>query len=301
MGSRLASLTALVLALPRGRACAWASVAIGGLSVAAHCGFSLNSPRGDLAAVVLGQGWVTWGAASIALVWSIWLLLGREPRREGSPTLRGVAFLAIGVLTIGHMGVVLLPAWRIDEGPPPYVLLSKHMLVVNWTLLARQQDGIVCTTLEVLSDAGERSNYAFVCRPRGGAEYEGVVVAPNGVVVALEAERCIAAYDPGSQQAYDERSVNDLSPFVLLGPADEGREGDLAEILERVQDLRALRVPSSGTRSSASRRGPRSPFAGIPSEAAVLDGLESENAWVREASRRIAAAGGADAYPLAFK
>jgi len=217
------------------------------------------------------------------------------------PLYCGVAVvLAVGSL-VGLCFLQILGSldWQLDRraaGVGEYAILRTGWLDPNIAVARRMGDWRVAESYRVLA-ANESASWNATLWPRivrpAGSKPTSLVVH-NECVALLSASpaRCVCAaradgrtlvdFDyshPGSRQP---RLA--LSPFFLVGPDEELDESDVTEL-------------ASAMTAAAQSRGHRP--EDLPTDAGLVEALESPNARVRAAAQRLVRAGGALDYPKA--
>jgi len=145
--------------------------------------------------------------------------------------------------------------------------------------------------------------YASLVRPSNAAE-DGtrVVIVHDELVLGMIGETAFASALVGKDKTLTATVLQNLSPFVLLGDSDGGVDADVDKIIEKVRyNLRVFGPERCSAWTSPTPTDAAEDRSGTPTEASLLAALESPNAWIRSAARRIAAAGGADMYPEATR
>jgi hypothetical protein len=159
-----------------------------------------------------------------------------------------------------------------------------------------RSSGLVQTEYDVFGSAHFGSPgddpYASVIRPAGSvASGESLFAGADGLVVLAAGGRCYLAGRPDAPGRPNDGLLRDVSPFVLLDDATAGESRELDEVCAAV--ARAS-VGASGVPTA------RDGF-GVPPETSLLAALDSPNAWIRSAAKRIVEAGGDAMYPEATK
>lgn len=185
-----------------------------------------------------------------------------------------------------HLG----PACTGPYGGSYRVLVSEGRFLVRVTSVSDWDVHVVAVAV-----APSHGALPAVIRPAGAADDSGLRIAPDGTVLDLDAHgrcrQCFRArpsvvHSRRDWRAAAEEALGYLSPFVLLGEDEQGEEADLQRLLAR------LAAPDAGAVT---------PPICAPPEHALLNALDSPNAWVRDAARRLISAGGPGTYPEATK
>ncbi len=139
----------------------------------------------------------------------------------------------------------------------------------------------------VVAEAGTDSpcRYVVFISP-GGKQADRLVEAADGNLVAVNWATTYLAYDPKFGRTIKGEGIADISPFLLLGPDDRVPDEDVKALEAKAVDERSDRVRIGWI---------------APSDDVLVKELESSNASVREAARRITVAGGDLLYPRASK
>lgn len=243
---------------------------------------------------ILGDRWgiVEWTTAGMAapLVVAVAACVGVARWKAGCWTHgRGVVTVLLAVLGwfLGACGLMML-AWNLGEsvtGPDGRVYRECSQW---WTIgLARRTeaswDGV---TWEVVAIGGSDHprEYAILFRPRDRIVAR-LEATPDDVIVEAGGPTCYLAYDVGAQAGLSGDELSALSPFALLREGEDGSEEDVQTLEAALVDLR--------------ENDPAYVEVVVPDQRVLLDELDSENPWVREAAARLVITGGPDRYPRA--
>lgn len=270
------------------------------LAAVVAAGWTGGGPHG-FEWVTVADRWVVRLLAFAAPGSALALVFGRLLRPRAFPNI---------LLSIGSLAATLLVApwvcfgsyvpWIVaDEIDGPdgrrYALLDHSFLQGQTTVLAqRRSASFASRTFEVLvvGHTDSPREFASVVRPEGGP-LRNVYVSPDGVVVGLWGTSAYVAAEVHGGSTWAGMTIGELSPFLLLGTDDRGRDADLAAIAADVASGCAFRMEHPDW--------PMDHAEGVPTEASLLDALGHANPWVRAAARRIIEAGGAEMYPEATK
>lgn len=237
-----------------------------------------------------------WGAGLVAISRGACLRL-----RDGvSWNRRLLVCVPLGVLIWLH--VLLLaygPQWRIDASSGTLVCATLDARLGAYErVVAARSEGALLIRLDTVERLTDRLDYGLVIRPEDvPARSQWEVVSRGDRTYVLHGTWCWAVVRRSGDGYSIAGTATDVSPFVLLGPRAVGRNDDLLPILERVTTLRQKDNPLLYTQIGIARRELDLDVIGIPTEHALMEGLESGNSWVRQAVVQIAAAAGRSAYP----
>lgn len=201
-----------------------------------------------------------------------------------------VAVAALVVAPVAYARRTWRQLERMSAGPPVALADGTRYRVVRTTedrWIAREDDADTFRILLVGVGRSSEDDWGTgLVRPRGRGGVGGLYPGPDGRLYDLSADgRCRGCLDPElapSQRQLDDPAwtLRGISPFVLLGPFDEGDESDLHAL-----------------ETSLRRGGAFLP----PDERRLLEALGASNPWVRDAARRLIRAGGPVLYPHATK
>jgi hypothetical protein len=174
-----------------------------------------------------------------------------------------------------------------------------------------ERSGVLRTRYEVLlsvSNGRGQLRSVSMIRP-ASTEDARLVFGADGWVAAITDGHCRWIYDTRDGHGVVGDELPRRSPFLFLDDVTPGREDDLAAITKRVvspyllDDSPQTRFLLAHPDDPASKDLYRDEdlFVEIPTESSLLDALDSKNPWIRSATRRIIAAGGADMYPDATR
>jgi hypothetical protein len=260
-----------------------------------------------------------WTSAALAVALVLLLAVPDPQRRKWMPGrhISQFGFLAVIPIWFGTSWV-LGTSWHVRvarAGPDDrtYALISQQgMGDFSEALCVESASsiGLLRTRYEVLLvvDSGGSLRSASMIRP--GSEADAVLsFGADGMIAAVERAGCNWVYDARNRRAIVDGALPRLSPFLLLDGSTSGREDDVATLTARVahphlldDTVRArflLAHPDEPDSSKISRDAEF--YVEIPTETSLLDALDSPNAWIRSAARRIVEAGGADMYPEATR
>ena len=208
--------------------------------------------------------------ALFAFVLGFITLLRRE-RIGWLPLLASIAFLPVVFVTSDDSSFnnwsdeasVLLP------GIGEYHLLAQRWLEGDWAIARLSEVGPLQRRYEILvtgtmADFGDGLR---VVRPSGSPKADGLFVAPNMMVVGVDADGLASvAYDPwtdfryglNSSSSRNLRPIASLSPFLLLGPSTIPDPSDVAKLRKpESEGMRAteadLKSPNPAVRRLARR------------------------------------------------
>jgi len=154
-----------------------------------------------------------------------------------------------------------------------------------------KSDTILTRTMEVhgVTNGDSPRSWASVIRPAGAPEkdYGQLYVTDANMIIGIRYNyKCYLAYDTTSSRFYGFDDIEQLSPFVLIGPNTPMCESDIEGVIGEVErwirhlsddpDVRTLTGYLSGNRPP-----------GYPHDKTVQAGLTHPNAAVREVSKRI--------------
>lgn len=283
-------------------------------SVATHPAISYDSGR-DLSTITLSSSWVSpvlaWSSFGLALVC---VFLPRPHSlawvRRRWPSL--IALIVVSYLLAQDNFFTRALEWHLYAervGPDSRtcgVLISGF--TDNDVMLVREtRRGVFSTTYEELAPPRRvGTGFTIVIRPnRPDSEHTEVSFGANGFVLGVSQNVCWAAWDGVHSRTLTKEEIRRMSPFVLLGDADAGREDDLQYIVSVVRP-EGPNAPSEAAEAPRPQRHRADAednveWRGVPPEDAVFEALDSPNPWIRSAARRIVEAGGAEMYPEATR
>lgn len=261
-------------------------------------GIRLDGPPWSASQVVAYRPWlpVTLAAAGVAGAYAL-VLWGRRGRGSARPHPAAVAALfVVGALALA--GRCAYRAWEIPRtatlGPDvtapegtPYRTFRTHWPgVVEHALVRPVASWWTHETLEIVATTatpGDDDGFSVrLVRPRSAAGTHPVAGAPvvhEGWVLVFDDDgACVLAHRPARGTSLQRVALTTLSPFLLLGADEAGCEQDLLAVEEAVRAQRTH-----------------------PADRTLARELDSGNAWVRTAARRLVRAGGPELYPEATK
>jgi hypothetical protein len=235
-------------------------------------------------------------AVACLLALAVWSRAGTSPRR---PYLVAPVVTLLLLAWVGFFGLWVFtwrPPWMAPEstlGPDGARYRLGGRQDDSYLLRDLNTDGEVWTAEIVAGSAADSDECARVVRPAGSRAW-GVVVAPDETMLVLTEEGWAAvAWNPhlrrpirpdhGPPMVQRALRPEEIAPFVLLDADDIGDEADLAAVITAIEE----RLEHE--------------YRWAPGERALLEALDSPNAWVRDGARRLVRAGGATLYPEATK
>lgn len=239
--------------------------------------------NGEISRVFLLRAWVVsaiqWGPLVLGAALIGCAILGFIRRRIALPIVAVVVpFLLVPVALVWR-----LMAWGGDwtahdrlTGPDEatYVFLDTSFLQGQVMALGRERPaGLVRRTFDVVgSNNGDwPRSWAPVVRPadRAHEAYGQLYLSEAGMVVGIRhGYCCFLAYDTRTARFYGHGDVEDLSPFVLIGPGTTMHQADVSAILSGAN-------PCGG------------PASGRPKPETLEEALNHPNAEVRQAARKM--------------
>lgn len=271
-----------------------ACVAIVLVAAALQPGPTVTSAGGQVVFVVL-RAWVEvgWLVAIVGfLLGAGWFAArGRAAWRPYPAALAG----ALVVVSVGSVAARAVTRSVVAiEGPLDAPDRRRYCVAVHrgGRFLARElpSSDAVRTGWIALAVVPDTGPVPLLVRPAARSTPAGLRLAPDGRLVDVDDDgRCRATILPGTEVHERWRdaataALRDLSPFVLLRPEDAGSDQDLAMLIAGLR---------TGTRWSRALL--------PPSDATLLEALDSPNPWVRDAARRLVEAGGEALYPEASR
>jgi hypothetical protein len=271
--------------------------------------------------MILPRPWlgpaIGWGAVATTL---FALFLSRRRSWLWTPRPR---FAAVGAFVVVAVLLLSVPAswlrwdWQVEnslegrDGRNFAVLVQPIWDKAHRAFAVESATSLTHTSYEILDPTPYEQHcptVAWIVRP-AGAHNDGPTLwtSDDGSVFAIDRGSCWAAWNGAAHRAATIPELVRMSPFVLLGDESEGREPDLQQIEWQfarthgpdeysLTELRAAAHPRDSEAAASNDVGPA-----VPTEAVLLAALDHANPWVRTASRRIVAAGGAYVYPEATR
>lgn len=279
---RRSSIPVLVLAVAT-VALAWFAGTLTGVVVHTVDGRELLVEWSPLARALPVVGALVAWTALVVVLW-------RRPRSRGRVWAPAVVAV-VAVLGFGLTPLVATPFGGWTIGPAVTLSDGRQYGVGSrfWTIgVLRLHDSTwLRTEWELLGRAGTDSprRYAVLIEP---ADRPTALPAETSEgVILVTRPRCHLAYDPATETVLTRDELAVISPFALLRSDEAGAESSLAVLEEAIAEERddALEAGALGR-----------PVV-LPSEEVLLRELGSDNAWVREAARRLVEAGGDDELP----
>lgn len=158
--------------------------------------------------------------------------------------------------------------------------------------IARLKSNTILTrTMEVqgVTNGDWPRSWASVIRPAGAPEndYGQLYVTDTNMLIGIRYNyKCYLAYDTTSSRFYGHGDIEQLSPFVLIGPNTPMCQSDIEGIINGVERRIQLLSSDPDIRSLAGHlSGNRPP--GYPHDETLRAALTHPNSAVREVSRRI--------------
>ena len=261
--------------------------------------------------------WIKNGLTLTALAWFVSLAVARAwtRGRRGPSALALVVALMLGfpVVVMGTFlrgstmwrdcGTVPQNADAADASPadPVWGAFRKGFMDYDVAFVRLLSRGLVVTRWEIVAIAPDDGDVVPVVRPEALREARGLVLrngclalisddggAGRGVVCNVAIREDGAPIHPlvwPRGGASDPRLPSeDPSPFFLVEPGDE---------------LHAADVDRLATAIAAAAADPTPSLDGLPTDAALVRALGSDDAGIRAAAARLVRAGGATLYPIA--
>ena len=211
--------------------------------------------------------------------------------------------IAIVIALSGYCGaniasfIVNLSPWTTQaeilapDGHTYYLMDSSFWQGQLLAIARRKSNTILTRTMEVqgVTNGDSPRSWASVIRPAGAPkdDYGQLYVTDANMIIGIRYNyKCYLAYDTTSSRFYGFEDIEQLSPFVLIGPNTPMCQSDIEGVIGEVErwirhlsnepDIRMLAGYLSGNRPP-----------GYPHDETLQAGLKHANSGVREVSRRI--------------
>jgi len=216
--------------------------------------------------------------------------------------------LAIGAIMLVMLGLVAVPAsalalWMLNpvfwtttgqlpgpDGRTYYFLDFSFLQGQEMALTYLEHEGWLTRTMRSLgTNNGDcPRSWASVVRPAGARDdYGQLYSSESGMILGIRYKNhCYLAYNTKTGEFFGHGDIEELSPFVLIGPDTPIHQPDVMEVIEQVRWGAEFFSGAPDIRSPARYLGGHT-LPGYPRERTLTAALTHANPAVRDAAERI--------------